>query len=276
MSNHKVYRIKLTPEERNTFAQVAKGKRGRLKIAGWKVQRANAMLMCDQGDQGPGWTDDKIAEAFATTTRSLENWRKQAALQGPLSLLERKQRATPPTPPILDGEKEAQLTKIDYEYVRQRMCNAFMFVEPLGGWRGVHVSKTKTAIDWAGYVKWLVDHPRFADAQRITLVCDNLNTHTMGSLYAAFGAEEAFRLMSKLELVFTPKHGSWLNMAEPELSVMTRQCFSDRVDSQAEVERRIAAWQADRNERQTGINWQFSTADARIKLKRLYPKIELR
>jgi len=112
MTNHKVYRIKLTTEERDTFAQIAKGKRGRLKIAAWKVQRANAMLMCDEGDQGPGWTDEKIAGAFATTTRSLENWRKQAALRGPLSLLERKQRATPPTPRILDGEKEARLTKI--------------------------------------------------------------------------------------------------------------------------------------------------------------------
>ena len=125
-------------------------------------------------------------------------------------------------------------------------------------------------------MKWLVDHPRFADAKRITLVCDNLNTHTIGSLYATFPAEEAYRLTSTLELVFTPKHGSWLNMAEPELSVMTRQCFSDRVDSQAEAERRIAAWQVDRNERQTGIDWQFSTGDARIKLKRLYPIIELR
>jgi len=166
--------------------------------------------------------------------------------------------------------------KVDYEYVREGMCNAFMFVQPLGSWREVHVSKTKTAVDWAGYVKWLVDHPRFADAKRITLVCDNLNTHVMGSLYAAFPAEEAYSLMSKLELVFTPKHGSWLNMAEPELSVMTRQCFSDRVSSKAEAERRINAWQADRNERQKGIDWQFSTDDARIKLKRLYPKIELR
>ncbi len=112
MSNRKVYRIKLTTEERDTFAQVAKGKRGKLKIAAWKVQRANAMLMCDESEQGPAWSDENIAEAFATTTRSLENWRKQAALQGPLTLLERKQRATPPTPPILDGEKEARLTKI--------------------------------------------------------------------------------------------------------------------------------------------------------------------
>lgn len=172
--------------------------------------------------------------------------------------------------------RSGDTAKVDYEYVREGMCNAFMFVQPLGGWREVHVSKTKTALDWAGYVKWLVDHPRFADATRITLVCDNLNTHVLGSLYAAFAAEEAYRLMSKLELVFTPKHGSWLNMAEPELSVMTRQCFSDRVSSQAEAERRIAAWQVDRNERQTGIDWQFSTTDARIKLKRLYPKVELR
>lgn len=112
MSNHKVYRIKLTKEERETFARVAKGKRGRLKIAAWKVQRANAMLMCDEGQRGPAWPDEQIAEAFGTTTRSMENWRKQAAVQGPLSLLERKQRATPPTPPILDGKKEAQLTKI--------------------------------------------------------------------------------------------------------------------------------------------------------------------
>ena len=112
MSNHKAYRIKLTTEERDTFTQVAKGRRGRLKIAAWKVQRANAMLMCDEGDRSPGWTDEKIAQAFATTTRSLENWRKQAALCGPLSLLERKQRTMPPTPPILDGEKEAKLTKI--------------------------------------------------------------------------------------------------------------------------------------------------------------------
>ena len=112
MSNRKVYHIHLTDEERQAFAQVAKGKRGKLKIAAWKVQRANAMLKCDESELGSAWSDEKIAEAFGTTTRSMENWRKQAALQGPPSLLERKQRATPPTLPILDGKKEAQLTKI--------------------------------------------------------------------------------------------------------------------------------------------------------------------
>ena len=104
MSNRKVYRIKLTTEERDTFAQVAEGKWGRLKIAVWKVQRANAMLWCDESEQGPAWSDEEISEAFGTTMRSMENWRKQAALQGPLSLLERNQRVTPPTPPILDSE----------------------------------------------------------------------------------------------------------------------------------------------------------------------------
>lgn len=166
--------------------------------------------------------------------------------------------------------------KVDYEYTREGMCNAFMFVQPLGGWREVHVSETKTARDWAGYVKWLVDHPLFAQAERITLVCDNLNTHAMSSLYATFSAEEAYRLMNRLELVFTPKHGSWLNMAEPELSVMTRQCFSDRVSNPSEAQSRITAWQTDRNKRQTGIDWQFTTTDARTKLRRLYPKVELR
>jgi len=112
MSNRKIYRIKLTAEERTTLGAIIKGKRGRVKIAAWKVQRANAMLKCDESEQGPAWPDGKIAEAFATTTRSLENWRKKAALEGPLSLLERKERMTAPTPPLLDGEKEAQLTKI--------------------------------------------------------------------------------------------------------------------------------------------------------------------
>ena len=112
MSNRKLYRIKLTDEERETFTQVAKGKRGKLDIAAWKVQRANAMLKCDESEGGPAWPDHDIAAAFSTTTRSVENWRKQAVERGPLSLLARKQRETPPTALLLDGEKEAQLTKI--------------------------------------------------------------------------------------------------------------------------------------------------------------------
>lgn len=172
--------------------------------------------------------------------------------------------------------RPGQTAKVDYEYVREGMCNAFMFVEPLGKWREVQVSSTKTGLDWATFIKWLVDHPRFASAQRITLVCDNLITHVFGSLYRAFEPDEAFRLMSKLELVFTPKHGSWLNMAEPELSVMTRQCFTDRVISEDDARQRINSWYHDRNKRQIGIDWQFTTEKARTKLHRLYPNIELR
>lgn len=111
MSNRKVYRVKLSVEERSTFEAVSRGKRGRLKIAAWKIQRANAMLLCDEGEHGPGWADHEISEACKTTTRSLENWRKQAVLHGPLMILERKKR-TPPTPAKLDGKKEAQLIKL--------------------------------------------------------------------------------------------------------------------------------------------------------------------
>lgn len=162
---------------------------------------------------------------------------------------------------------------VDYEYVREGCCNVWMFVEPLGGWRSVRVTQTKKAVDWAHQVKQLVDDPRFAEAERITLVCDNLNTHKLASLYQTFAPEEALRLTRKLELVHTPKHGSWLNVAESELSVLTRQSLSGRIDSQEEVEAEATAWNADRNQRQIGVDWHFTADDARIKLKRLYPKI---
>jgi hypothetical protein len=168
-----------------------------------------------------------------------------------------------------------QTQKVDYEYVREGSCNIWMFVEPLAGWRSVRVTKTKKSMDWVHQVKALVDAPRYADAERITLVCDNLNTHTLASLYQAFSPEEAFRIASRINILHTPKHGSWLNMAEPELSVLTRQCFGDRVGKQSEVERRCEDWETDRNKRQKGIDWQFTNDKARTKLKRLYPQIEL-
>ena len=161
----------------------------------------------------------------------------------------------------------------DYEYVREGCCNVWMFVEPLGGWRSVRVTTTKKAVDWAHQVKRLVDDPRYSNVEQITLVSDNLNTHHFSSLYQAFDATEAMRLMQKLELVHTPKHGSWLNVAESELSVLTRQSLGHRIASQEETAAQAAAWNEDRNHRQTGVDWQFTTADARIKLKRLYPKI---
>ena len=163
--------------------------------------------------------------------------------------------------------------RVDYQYVREGVCCVWRFVEPLGGWRDVPVTPTKKSVDWAQQVKRLVDQPRYSNAERITLVCDNLNTHKLAWLYAAFEPTEAMRLSKKLELVHTPKHGSWLNMAEPELSVLSRQCFDERIDNIEAIAHRSAAWSKDRNQRQTGIDWQFTTEKARTKLKSLYPKV---
>jgi hypothetical protein len=149
-----------------------------------------------------------------------------------------------------------------------------MFVEPLAGWRDVRVTDTKTAVDWAEQVRQLVDTPRYAKVERITLVCDNLNTHTRAALYQAFEPAEALRIANKLELVYTPKHGSWLNVAEPELSVLTRQCLDRRISCRDEVAHEAEAWDERRNARQVGIEWHFTTEDARIKLKHLYPKVK--
>lgn len=163
---------------------------------------------------------------------------------------------------------------VDYEYVREGSCTVWMFVEPLGCWRDVRVTRRRTALEWAEQIRALVDAPRYADAERITLVCDNLNTHDMGSLYTAFEPSEAKRLLDRLELVFTPKHGSWLNVSELELSVLTRQSLSDRLGSEAAVVERARPWGQERNRKQIGVDWQFTTQDARTKLKRLYPKIK--
>ncbi len=163
--------------------------------------------------------------------------------------------------------------RIDHEYNREGVCDVWMFNEPLGGWRDVRVTSRRTAIDWAQQVRALVDDPRYADAERITLVCDNLNTHKFASLYEAFAPAEALRIANRLELIHTPKHGSWLNVAECELSVMTRQCLSDRLADMGKIHRRVGPWSHQRNARQIGVDWQFTADDARIKLKRLYPKV---
>src|SRR5262249_20526902 len=168
-----------------------------------------------------------------------------------------------------------QPARIDYEYIREGVCTVWMFVEPLGGWRSVPVTETKTAVDWAHQVKGLVDDPRYVGAERITLVCDNLNTHSLGSLYQAFEPAEALRIAKKLELVHTPKHGSWLNVAESELSVLTRQCLDRRIDQRETVAAEAGTWARDRTRRQIGVEWHFTTADARTKLKHLYPEIRV-
>ena len=163
--------------------------------------------------------------------------------------------------------------RIDHEYVREGVCNVWMFVDPLGGWRDVAITETRTGLDWARQVKQLADHPRHSQAERITLVCDNLNTHKLSWLYQAFPPAEALRIASKLELVHTPKHGSWLNIAECELSVLTRQCLTRRIAKQQTVAAEAQSWSKERNAAQIGVDWQFTTTDARIKLKRLYPNV---
>jgi len=160
----------------------------------------------------------------------------------------------------------------DPEYARDGVVNVFLVSEPLRGWRQVRLSERRTRIDWAHCVRELAD-VHYPDAERIVLVMDQLNTHSPASLYAAFPPAEAKRLADKLEIHHTPKHGSWLNMAEIELSVLARQCLNRRLGDRATMEREVTAWAAARNHPATTIDWQFTTADARIKLKRLYPVI---
>jgi len=161
---------------------------------------------------------------------------------------------------------------IDDEYVRKGVASIFMEVEPLGGKRHVKITERRTRADWAIFIKELLEI-RYKSASKVLLVMDNLNTHKIGSLYSAFAPEEAKRLADRLEIHFTPKHGSWLNIAEIELSVLKRQCLAGRIDCIDKMRDKVAAWNADRNNRQTKVDWHFQTTDARIKLKRLYPNI---
>ena len=162
----------------------------------------------------------------------------------------------------------------DYEYERCGTAACFMFTEVLAGWRKVNVKKQRTAIDWAREIKVLLDED-YPDAKKVILVCDNLNTQKLGSLYQAFAPEEAHRLMRRLEIHHTPKHGSWLNIAEIELSVFTGQCLGRRISTIETLASEATTWSLCRNAKQKSVDWQFSTSDARIKLKRLYPKIQM-
>jgi len=166
-----------------------------------------------------------------------------------------------------------QPARYDTEYERNGVSNLFMFFAPLLNWRHVKVTDRRTAVDWAQCMRDLVD-VHFPEAERITVVQDNLNTHTPAALYAAFPPEEAKRIWDKLEFHHTPKHGSWLNMAEIELSVLSRQCLDRRIPDQETLTTEVAAWEADRNAMQATVDWRFTTEDARIKLKRLYPSID--
>jgi hypothetical protein len=165
--------------------------------------------------------------------------------------------------------------RVDYEYERHGTANIFMFVDPLRGWRRASVTDHRTSVDWALEVKRLLDED-YPDARVVKLVMDNLNTHSIASLYEAFEAAEARRLAKRLEIHYTPKHGSWLNIAEIELRVLSGQCLDRRIPDKNELIYEVSAWMRDRNKKVVGVDWRFTTDDARVKLKRLYPVFEER
>lgn len=170
--------------------------------------------------------------------------------------------------PVLPGQPK----RYDYEYKRQGVADLFMFFEPLQGQRQIKTTDTRTRQDWAFAMRELSDdlHP---EAEKIVVVLDNLNTHTPAAFYQVFEPDEARRLINRFEFHFTPKHGSWLNMAEIELSVLTRQCLNRRIPDKESLAREVEAWMNERNRKVVKVDWRFTTADARIKLKHLYPKI---
>lgn len=164
--------------------------------------------------------------------------------------------------------------RYDHEYERAGTACVFLSTEALAGWREVRVRPQRTAVDWAQEVAALLEG-RYAQAEKVIVVCDQLNTHTIASLYKAFPPAKARHLAQRLEIHYTPKHGSWLNIAECELSVLTRQCLRNRTASVSALVHKVTPWAYDRNTRQRGVHWQFRTNDARIKLKRLYPEVQL-
>jgi DDE superfamily endonuclease len=183
-----------------------------------------------------------------------------------------KQLVSEKRKPIATAAGRAE--RFDYEYRREGVANLFMFSEPLAGWRHVVVSERRTRRDWAEAMRELVD-VQFPEAEVIVVVLDQLNTHSIASLYEAFEAGEAHRIARKLELHHTPKHGSWLNMAEVELSVLSRQCLDRRIPDQDTLSQEVAAWEQKRNAAEVSVDWRFTTADARIKLRKLYPSIQV-
>ena len=169
--------------------------------------------------------------------------------------------------------RPGQPQRVDYEYERNGTANVFLFVEPLRGWRRVEATERRTRIDWAQQIKQLVDVD-YKHAEQITLVSDNLNTHSPVSLYEAFEPAEARRLSEKLQMVHTPKHGSWLNVAEVELAVLEKQSIGGRLPDRESLQQRVKPWEQERNSTNVTVNWQFTTHNARIKLRRLYPQIQ--
>ena len=207
-----------------------------------------------------------MEDVLEVYTRPYDPLRPQVCMDETSKQMLRDTRAALPMEP---GRSRRE----DYEYERGGVANVFMFTEPLAGRRWVDITEQRTKVDWAHQIRELVEE-RYPEAERIVLVMDNLNTHTPASLYEAFDPERARRLSEKLEIHYTPKHGSWLNMAEIELSVLSRQCLNRRVPDFETLSAEAHAWQQRRDEKGVRIEWRFSTDDARIKLRRLYPSLQ--
>jgi hypothetical protein len=189
----------------------------------------------------------------------------------PIQLLAETHEIIPATP-ARDGHA-GHPERIDYKYERRGTASVFMFIAPFLNWRRVTVRRRRTKRDWAEEIEWLVMHD-FRDAKKITILSDNLNTHTKGALYKRYPAEYAMEILRRIEFIHTPIHGSWLNIAESELSVLTSQCLCRRLANISEVRRQVSAWTSWRNDHASGVNWQFTTDDARIKLASIYPKFQ--
>jgi DDE superfamily endonuclease len=170
-------------------------------------------------------------------------------------------------------QRPGSIQKYDFEYERKGTTNVFMAFEPLVGFRLTEITEQRTKIDWACFIKKIVDNERYQNVDKIVLIMDNLNTHYKASLYEKFEPAEAKRIADKLEIHYTPKHGSWLNIAEIELSILSRQCMNRRIGDKQALAREVGAWTEARNEKKAAVDWQFTTADARVKLRRLYPSI---
>ena len=221
-----------------------------------------------------GWVipPEQNGDFVAAMERVLEVYKRPYDPQFPLVCMdESPKQLLGETRQALPG-RPVSILKYDYEYQRVGVCNVFMANEPLAGQRLVEITQTKTKADWAMFVEQIAQ--MWSEAEKITLVMDNLATHKPGAFYEIFPARQAKALWDRFEFIYTPKHGSWLNMAEIELHVLMGQCLNRRLDTLEKVRRQTGAWQTARNNMNATINWQFTTEDTRIKLKRLYPTLD--
>lgn len=216
----------------------------------------------------------KNAEFVAAMEDVLEVYQRPYDPKRPVICLDETSKQLVEETRVPISAKPGTPAREDYEYKRSGVANLFMLFEPLAGWRHVEVTDRRTKVDFAHIIKKLVDELG-PNAEKFVLVMDNLNTHKLGSLYEAFEPQEARRIIEKLEIHYTPKHGSWLNMAETELATLAKQCLNRRIANKEILASEVDAWALPRNDSQESVDWQFKTEDARIKLKKLYPSFQL-